>query len=261
MKFGYPNHPRREVVEEVKWAAANGFDFVDMSLEPDVADPSRIDPDAVRGALEGHGLDVLGHMAWYLPIGSPMAEMRAAAVAVARRHLPVFLKCGAKVVTVHANWPAHLFTEEEGLSWQVESLRLISGAAAELGMRIMYEPIGTVNDHAANVRRLLDAAPALLCHLDTGHCNLHGRVPEQMIRFMGDRLFHLHVHDNHGDWDHHLPPGTGRINWAEVFKALRAVKYDRTMTIEVFSHDREYVLLALRRVKEMWEQSAGQGRR
>jgi len=255
MKFGYPNHPRREVVDEVNWAAANGFDFVDMTLEPDVADPSRVDADAIRAALEARGMAVLGHMAWYLPIGSPMAEMRGAAVGIARKHLPAFRRCGAKAVTVHANWPAHLFTEEEGVSWQIESLRLIAGAAGELGMRIMYEPIGTANDHAANVRRVLDAVPALLCHLDTGHCNLHGRAPEQMIRVLGDRLFHLHVHDNHGDWDHHLPPGTGRINWPEIFKALRSVGYDRTMTIEVFSSDREYVLLALRRVREMWAQS------
>jgi sugar phosphate isomerase/epimerase len=194
-------------------------------------------------------------MAWYLPIGSPMRELRVAAVSIASRHLAVFAEVGAKEVTAHSNWPPRMFSEEEGVAWQVESLAKIAGVAARLGIRVMYEPVGTSGDHAANVRRVLDAVPSLLCHLDTGHCNLNGRSPEEMIRFMGDRLFHLHVHDNNGDWDHHLPPGTGRINWREVIRALRDVGYDRTMTIEVFSPDSEYVVLSLKRMRELWSES------
>ncbi len=80
-----------------------------------------------------------------------------------------------------------------------------------------------------------------------------------MIRQFGDRLHHLHVHDNKGQSDRHLPPGTGTINWREVVRALREVGYDETMTLEVFVPDRDYVLLAKRKMEALWREVAEEG--
>jgi sugar phosphate isomerase/epimerase len=251
MQIGCSTHPRRELISEIHWIGVHGFDFVDLFLEPDGGSLERLDPLAVRSALAAHGLGVVGHMAWYLPIGSPMRELRETAVAVARSHLAVFRDVGARRVTIHAHWPPSLFTAEEGIGFQVESLLSLTGRAGELGLQLQYEPVGAVQDTSENTGKVLDRVPGLLCHLDIGHCNLNGRKPDQMIRELHARLSHLHIHDNDGLRDLHLPPGTGCIEWPAVAAALREVGYDGTVTVEVFSPDRDYLLMARDKVRRL----------
>jgi sugar phosphate isomerase/epimerase len=74
-----------------------------------------------------------------------------------------------------------------------------------------------------------------------------------MIRRFPERLYHVHLHDNDGRSDLHLPPGAGNIDWPGVIQALVDVGYDRTITLEVFSRDREYVLQAKRKIEELWK--------
>jgi sugar phosphate isomerase/epimerase len=250
VKIGYPNHPRKDVIQEIEWIAAQGFDFVDLCLEPDHAAVETVDTGRVRQALQRLGLSAVGHTAWYLPIASPMAQLRRAAVTAAEDYLRAFAAIGVPAATVHANWPGMMFTEPEGLRWQIETLSEIRRIGEGMGVRIMYEAATKEWDTADNIARVLDAVPGLLCHLDLGHCNLFGRDPATMVRRFADRLYHVHVHDNFGGQaDLHLPPGTGSIRWPEVFAALREARYDRTITLEVFSNDRDYVVLAKRKVE------------
>ena len=51
MKIGAMNHPARNPVEEIDWFGQNGFDFVDLTLEPPGADPADVDGEGVRQAL------------------------------------------------------------------------------------------------------------------------------------------------------------------------------------------------------------------
>ena len=57
MKIGAPNHPRRDTIEEIKWIAENGFDFIDLFLEADKADLSLIEPKTIKTVLDAHRLD------------------------------------------------------------------------------------------------------------------------------------------------------------------------------------------------------------
>ena len=251
MKLGHPNHPRRDVTAEIEWAAGNGFDFIDLFLEPDKAAIENVDPAAIRDTLAKHKLDVLGHLAWYLPIGSPMQQLRKAAVDIAIEHLRVFAEVGVPAASVHADWPSGLFSAEEGMAWQIESLRTIVRAAEDMGLGLMFEPVTTELDSPENIETILDAVPGLICHIDTGHSNLCGRRPEEVLEYFGNRVQHIHVSDNNGLSDLHLPPGTGNIDWDAVFAVLKKIGYDRTLTVEVFSDNRDYVLLSKRIIEQL----------
>ena len=257
MKIGFPNHPRRDVLEELAWVAENGFDFVDLFLEPDQGALECITPARIRRRLEELGLEAVGHLAPYLPIGSPLPQLRQAAGEVAGQYLEAFAEIGVPVVTVHAHWPPRLFSDTEGVAWQAESLERLVAVASDLGMQLMYEPLDTERDSAENIEAVLAKLPRLWCHLDLGHSNLHGRDLCEMIQRFAGRLCHIHAHDNDGRSDQHLPPGAGTIDWKSVVDTLRAVGYEGTITLEVFSRDRQYVLLAQRRMRELWEASAG----
>lgn len=71
-------------------------------------------------------------------------------------------------------------------------------------------------------------SPFLRACLDTGHANIFSRLPvEEWIELLGKYLTHLHVHDNHGFEDEHLPVGRGDID----FSWLSRFKDDRKTTL------------------------------
>ncbi len=252
MKIGFPNHPRKNIIEEIEWIGGNGFDFVDLFLEEDQAVPEKINVEELKQLFKKNNLSVIGHTAWYLPIGSPIKSLRETAIKEVIRYFEVFNKLGVEFITIHAHWPGTIFSPKEGVEFQIESLRKLVKEAEKYNLKLMYEPIDTLNDSVENVSAILIAVPELFFHLDIGHANLFGRKPEEFIEKFHPKLKHVHLHDNFGNADLHLPLGCGVINWEEVLKTLKKY-YDGTITLEIFSRDRDYVLLSKEKLRKLWE--------
>jgi sugar phosphate isomerase/epimerase len=64
---------------------------------------------------------------------------------------------------------------------------------------------------------------------------------------------HVHANDNFGKEDNHLPIGTGIINFEKILRELNEAQYDETLTLEVFSRDREYLKISKEKIKRIWE--------
>ena len=250
MKIGYPNNPRKDIIEEIKWIAKH-FDFIDFFMEPDRAYYNNIDLRETRKLLNDYGLGIVGHTPYYLPFASPIEEIRSAAIKEAIKCFEAFEKLGAKYVTVHASWPPSLFNAKEGLQMQIESLALLIDEAEKYNIRLMYESGVGELDNYKNVAKILQALPKLYFHLDVGHVSLHGRDACKFIRKFHSKIEHVHVHDNFGKEDLHLPVGIGKIKWQDIIKELKKY-YDVTITLEIFA-DHDYVLLAKKKFEEMWE--------
>ncbi len=251
MKVGFPNNPKRDLPEEIEWIGKNKFDFVDVFLEEDQAVPERIDVNKVRNLLEEHGLEVVGHTACYLPIGSPIESLRRSAVKETTRYFRVFNELRVRLVTIHANWPTAIFSAKEGIAFQVKALRELVEEAKEYNLKLMYEPIDTQKDNLKNVSAVLSQVPELLFHLDIGHASLFGRKPEQFIKEFHKKLRHVHLNDNDKMRDLHLPMGAGSIDWKRTIKVLKRY-YNGTITLEVFSRDRDYALLSREKLISLW---------
>jgi len=70
--------------------------------------------------------------------------------------------------------------------------------------------------------------------LDTGHLNLTDKDQRHFILTAGDRLKALHIADNRGETDEHLMPfNKGKVDFAEVVKALRQVDYRGLFNLEI----------------------------
>ncbi len=117
----------------------------------------------------------------------------------------------------------------------------------------MYEPGTSFSDTVENVSKVLRSVPKLLLNLDIGHVNLFGKNPVRFIKKFHKKIVHVHLHDNNGVADLHLPIGCGIINWKEVIRELKAY-YDGTITLEVFSRDREYVLISRKKLLKLWKE-------
>ena len=107
-------------------------------------------------------------------------------------------------------------------------------------MVIMLENVPSSNGicKVDEFRYIIDNVPDLKVHLDIPHAFIAGGMHEirLYIRTFQDKIAHIHWHDNHGKSDEHLPIGDGLINHRSVIEELKAIKYNKTITLEVFTN-------------------------
>lgn len=253
MEIGFPNNPRKDILKEIKWIGKKEFDFVDLFLQEDKAIPKEIDVKKTKKLINKYNLGAVGHLDWRLPIGSPIKTLRKSAVEEAKRYFKILDKLPVKYVTIHANWPGGMFSDKEGIEFQVETLKELKKESKKHNFEIMYELIPTELDTVKNVSKILKKVPNLKFHLDIGHANLYGKDVRDFIKKFHKRLVHVHLHDNDGAKDQHLPMGCGEINWEKLLKALKK-HYDGTITLEVFSKDKDYALATKNKLRKLWKE-------
>jgi sugar phosphate isomerase/epimerase len=259
MLVGAMNFPGRSVLKEIHRIAEDRFDFVDLTLEP----PAAWLPNGkeVGALISDLGLQVVGHTAWYLPIASPFPELRKQALDLYKKGLDVFAEAGATLVNVHPDQRVPLTPPEKVRARNADAIAQLVEAGAGRGIKIMVENLDRMFSGVEDLAAILEAVPDAGFHLDVGHANLRlgqgarNRTPELLEAF-GPRLVHVHVSDNRGgDADLHLPLGAGLIDWKAAIRALKGAEYDGTVTLEVFSRDREHLRTSRRLWLEWWTQA------
>ena len=100
--------------------------------------------------------------------------------------------------------------------------------------------------------------PELKFHLDVAHLFVSSgngiETMKDLLEKVGNKLVHLHVHDNDGKDDQHLPIGAGRIDWEKVVKILKDAGYNDTITIELHSPEKDYFIVSRDKFKKLWMQ-------
>lgn len=71
---------------------------------------------------------------------------------------------------------------------------------------------------------------------DAGHWHLFGKQPmSAWLDSLGAKLIHLHLHDNHGWSDEHLPVGDGTIDFVPLTRWLKSTSATPSITLEAHS--------------------------
>jgi sugar phosphate isomerase/epimerase len=258
MLIGAMNHPARDVLAEIEWIAECGFDFIDLTLEPPAALPARLKLDYLRGALEAHGLEIVGHTAYYLPLCSPFEPIRRAAVEELKVCLEAFAQLGAKWMNLHPDRQAPLHDRRFIIERNIQTIRDLMPAARNCGVGLMIENLPGGFNNARQLGDLLDPLPELGLHLDIGHCNLmvEHNTTDEILRAYSRRLRHVHLHDNKGgSADLHLPLGAGTLDAESHIRCLIQSGYDATITLEVFTPDRHHVEYSRQLLRDMWDRN------
>lgn len=244
------NSPFLPLADEIRRIDAAGFEFVDLTLEPPEAWP--VTPARLRRMLGDSGLGVVGHTAYYLPIASPFQTVRSAARALVVEAFDVFAAVGATHVNIHPDPVTRQFPRAEVAAHNAEAVAELTEAAEQRGLTLMVENLGPAFGTVELLAPVVGADPRTRFHLDIGHAHLGGNRLQELLAAFGDRLAHVHVSDNIGVDDLHLPLGAGAIRWPEAIAALKAVGYDGTVTLEVFSPERRHLDISHRLWREWW---------
>ena len=192
--------------------------------------------------LHRHDLTVTLHAPFVdLSAGSTDPAIRA----VTRRRfddllrlVPVFRP---RTVVAHAgyDWRRYEYFRTIWMDHSVEFWTEVAHGLNSAGARLMLENVyehGPGELHELFER--LQPGRVGLC-LDCGHLTAFGRAPlAEWLKTLGPFIGQLHLHDNHGEKDDHLPLGRGRIDFSELFDYLKAERLrPPVMTLEIHRAD------------------------
>lgn len=256
MKIGAMNNPVGNLLREIQWIGENGFDFVDLTLEPPGAHAVKVNTDAIGELFDKYNLDVVGHTAYYLPIASPYPSLCEVALKELRHCFEVFQALGVRGVSVHADESiVGIFHKDRAVIRNIKAIKRITEEAKQYGLKLMVENTIKLFNSIEELQMLFDAVRDARLHLDVGHANLNTEKnkTEEFLERFSDRLDHVHLSDNKGgSVDLHLPLGAGLISWDKIVQVLKRFKYDGTITLEVFSRDKRYLLASREKLLELW---------
>jgi len=178
---------------------------------------------------------------------APFMDLRPGAVdprirAVSRERLqqvfdlvPLFRP---RAVVCHPSFDARYYVSTE-MQWLENSLSLwgdFAQRAAELDTLLVLENV--YESTPRQLARLLKglASPHVRFCLDTGHLNAFSALTlAPWLEELGDFLGEIHLHDNDGSRDAHLPIGEGTFPFPELFAFLREREPRPILTLEAHS--------------------------
>lgn len=249
MKIGAMNHPKNDLLKEIRWISKNGFDFIDLTIEP--INAYRFDIKEIRRALKDFHLEAIGHTNPFLPAIFPVESIREVCIEEFRRYIDVFSRLEINLMNIHPFYKAPFYSEDEKIRANIKFIKEVNKICKANGIVLMLENYIKPFDTPKVFAMILNEVPDLMIHLDVAHCNINQdeNLTEAFFREFKDKIIHLHLSDNRGEDDDHLPLGCGNIRWDEIIKTIKTAQYNRTITLEVFSPDREYLLLSKDKLK------------
>jgi sugar phosphate isomerase/epimerase len=229
-----------------------GFEYAEIGMEEPGATPRILieQRDEIVSALARNGMFALGHTAYWVGFGSSHENVREGWVREGKEMIHAASELGIALLNFHfySRLGAVGGSERSRESFVqnfTNSMTELTQFAAQKKVELMLENIppsvGHPLESLAYFSQIMSRVPALKFHLDVAHAFIENRmkgVKEYLDNF-NDRLVHIHIHDNHGKEDEHLPLGDGKIDFRKVVKLLKEYGYDKTVTFEVFTSQRD----------------------
>ena len=247
-RFGLLTDPIESVPDEIIRFHQLGFDYVEIGIEEPKATPRILmrQKDEVLSLLSANEMFAIGHTAYWVGFGSSHEKVRLGWIEEAKDMIQVASELKIGLLNFHfygrlGRVGAAQESRDNFLRNFTDAMQELTQFAATKKVDLMLENGPPENrstlESIESFSHVMKGVPALRFHLDVAHAFIENRMKgvRDYIDAFGDRLAHVHAHDNHGKWDEHLPLGRGKIDFRKVVRFLKEIDYDRTVTFEVFT--------------------------
>jgi len=196
---------------------------------------------AVADALRTAALRVTFHAPFMdLRPGALDPRIRQASIDRLRQLLELVPLFAPRSVVCHPSFDKRYYVSGEKLwlensieTWQ-RLARYLEGTETIIALENVYE---TEPDQILFLLTAL-ASPRIRFCFDTGHFNVFARTPLRLwIEKLAPFISQIHIHDNDGTRDAHLPIGEGTFPFRSFFEMLGALGTALLVTIEAHSLD------------------------
>lgn len=264
-KLGSSTDPTKDVLGEIGKIGKFGFDFAEITIEGPEAFAWKLLPkkEKIKALLGKYKMFSVGHTMWFGDFGAPYESARKGWVEEGKKDIDLAKEIGMEFLVFHFD-PSPFFFEGKRmrkviLGNYVRSMKELVSCGREKGVRLVMENCGVSNETGGvkDYKHVIDRVRGLGVHIDVGHAFVAGGMKNVLafIRTFRGRIEHVHMHDNRGSRDDHLPLGAGSMDYQKVAGALKKSGYDKTVTFEVFAGEQHLAGFSAEKFKEAWENS------
>ncbi len=223
-------------------------DIIEESINPELYfdnhSVDEVDPALIlsfKRELDGAGLKTTIHGP-YMDLCAGAVDEKVREITVERylKTLEIAELLRPLRIVLHAGYDERRFDGNVEL-WLAQSLKTwqrIVPVAERLKTVITVENV--FETEPAPIRELVERvnSPSFGVCVDAGHMNLFSRVDmEQWFGSLGHWIKEVHIHDNNGQYDEHLPVGEGTIDFSRFFSLLERHTDGVIYTLEQHSED------------------------
>jgi sugar phosphate isomerase/epimerase len=248
------NFPVRPLLQEIETISELGFDYLELTMDPPQAHYTMVQEqrDDIARALERCELGLICHLPTFISTADLTESLREASVNEVLKSMEVAATLQPYKVVLHPSYimGLGLWVPEQTKSYAMESLGTIVERAHQLGLCLCLEnmfPQAQWLVEPEDFAEILEKFPTINLTLDTGHAHIDDRGGKRAVDFIQrfpERIGHVHASDNFGKEDSHLPVGAGTVDFQPIGRALKEMGYTDTVTVEVFSPDRDYLKIS-----------------
>jgi sugar phosphate isomerase/epimerase len=176
---------------------------------------------------------------WHPSFIEPETNYRQVRIDHTRRALLLCAELGAPHITTEPGGPlAPGQSRQQAIDLFVEVLKPLAELALDLGVLLLIEPepgllLETSDQYLEVAERV--GSPSIGLNFDVGHAYCVSEDIPRAIGKLASHIRHYHVEDIAASRvHHHLVPGTGAIDFAEVVAAIRRTGYQGWLTVELY---------------------------
>jgi sugar phosphate isomerase/epimerase len=261
MLYGAMNFPVKPVLEELETMAKLGFDYLELTMDAPQAHYTVIRriKDELMHSLERLHMGLVCHLPTFVSTADLTDSLREASLDEVLQSLELAAELRAMKAVLHPSLHRGLsvFVMDQVRQHALRSLDAVVEKADQLGVCLCLENMFPQSNSLVNPEDFIEVFerfPTLRMTLDVGHAHIGEKGIAKILAFIEkfpDRIHHIHANDNFGNEDDHLPVGAGTIEFPRIVKALKETGYDETITLEVFSKDRDYLRLSRDKLANM----------
>ena len=255
LAFSTNGYLRFSFDETAQRIAALGYSGLELMADVPHAWPAGLLPsskDGIKAAMVKNGLEfsnvnafmmnaIADHRQpyWYPSFIDPEPNYRQVRIDHTRRALTLCKELGAPHITTEPGGPiAEGQTRQQAIDLFVEVLKPLAEHAHQEGVLLLIEPepglLLETTDQYLEVADRVDS-PSIGLNFDVGHAFCVSEDIPFAIKKLGAQIKHFHVEDISAERvHHHLIPGTGVIDFPEVFDAIQSIAYHGWVTVELY---------------------------
>ena len=170
---------------------------------------------------------------------SPNPAHRADRIRMIQNTLQFAKTIGADNISITSGKALPTMPPDAAMRQLCESLSPVLETAEKLKVRVGFEcEPGLFIEWATELRDLIDrlGSRMLGANLDIGHSVVLGEDISATLKLLKGRIWNCHIEDLPGKKHYHLIPGTGTMDWTALKGSLQDIKYNRFLTVELYSY-------------------------
>lgn len=201
---------------------------------------------ALKRVAQSRGLELMLHAPFAdINIASPNPSLRRVMLRRLEKSILYARRLDCRLWVFHPGLKTGVSFFYPGLDWHLNlgSIRTLLEVArrhdVEIAIENVPEPYPYLMKSVGDFSRFYDElGEDIGFALDIGHANLNHQIKD-FITQLSNKTVHMHASDNDGTHDSHLGIGHGTVDWENLAKLIKKMKYSGVIMLESVEHVKE----------------------